>query len=55
VRDRREQAPATAAGPVHRIVVTGKIAGGSVVIKPPREPKSRRRGGLRRLFSRSHG
>ena len=51
VRDRTlkagyASAPGYAA--THRIVVTGRIAGGSVVITPPREPK--RPGRLRRMF-----
>lgn len=53
VRDRTVklgQAPAAGYGVSHRVVVTGKIRGGSVVVKPPRGPK--RPGLLSRIFGR---
>jgi Domain of unknown function (DUF1707) len=55
VRDRTHDEDLGAVAPVqHRIVVTGKMTGGSVHILPPQPPRPPRRPGrLRRLFRRS--
>ncbi|WP_157546383.1 DUF1707 SHOCT-like domain-containing protein [Microtetraspora fusca] len=50
VRDRSAKDAPPDAPIVHRIIVTGEIVGGSVVIRPPRRP-----GRLRRMLGRSAG